>query len=201
MGAQISVLYASIFPEQCDLVVCIDGLLKPDHGSHENQIELLRLLGDPFLLVDERNQRKSEPPAYTYNEIIDLWVKSTNGSVTKETVPLLMKRAIAPSRKDTNRFYFTRDFRLKYQDFGHFSDEMYFALIKRITAPHLFIKAKNSPYFEGKEKCLKTIEFLTKSNPKFEWFTVNAAHHLHLTDAELFSDELSRFIEKHPPHE
>lgn len=199
MGAAVATLYASIYPDRCDLLIALDAIMKPYHGSVENNIQLLQTHGDEFFTLDEMNQSDAEPPTYTYDEIIDRWAKQAY--VTHVGIEHLAKRGILQSKRDSSRFYFSRDVRLKLMDFGRFSisDDIHYKLIERITAPHLFIKAGKSTGYEGTEGVHRAVDILKLSNPKFEWFTIDAGHHLHLEDPALVSERIVNFINRHRP--
>lgn len=197
MGAQISSIYAALFPERCDLLICLDALLKPYFGNVDHMIERARKSTDEFLDLDQLNRSDKEPPTYTYNEIIERWSKQSK--TTPEAIEVLMKRGIVASKANKNLFYFSRDVRLKVMEFmvANINDDVHLKLIERIQAPHLFIKASKSAEFEGKERYQKALDILAKSNPKFEWRTVIGGHHCHLSDPTFVSEHISNFINKY----
>lgn len=198
LSAVVSFLYAAIFPERCDLLIQLDAL-KPHQTSADRAIKHFIKLGDEFTVADLRNQQNKEPPSYTYDEIIDRWVKGTNSSITKEVAPYLMRRALSPSSSDPNKFYFTRDARLKVFNFAYISQELCIALAKRIVAPHLFLKASHSPYYENKRYFDETIAVLQETNPKFQWATLDGTHHFQLTTPEIVVPRIAEFISKYRP--
>lgn len=197
MGAAVATLYASMYPDRCDLLICLDAIMKPYHGSIENHIRLLQKYSDGLFTLDEMSQSDAEPPTYTHEELIGRWAKQAN--ITHEGIEYLTKRGVLQSKKDSNRFYYSRDIRLKILDFGRFSisDDIHYKLIQRITAPHLFIKAGKSTAYEGTEGVHRAVDILRTTNPKFEWFTIDAGHHNHLTDPMLIKDHILKFINKY----
>lgn len=197
MGAAVATLYASLYPDRCELLIGLDAIMKPYDGPIENHINLFQKHGDDFIKLDEMNQSDAEPPTYTYGEIISRWAKQSH--ITRDGIEHLAKRGILQLKNDSNRFYFSRDIRLKLMDFGHFSipDDIHYKLIERITAPHLFIKAGKSTGYEGTEGVHRAVDILKSSNPKFEWITVDGGHHLHLEDPTLISDRIVDFINQH----
>lgn len=116
MGAQISQLYASLYPERCDLLICLDALMKPYKKSLDRLIEHIKKMGSEFLLLDDLNRSGKEPPTYTHEEIVKRWIKQT--SMAPHAVEHLMERGVRQSKNDPNRFYFSRDIRLKVMEFG-----------------------------------------------------------------------------------
>lgn len=119
MGAQISQLYASMYPDRCDLLICLDALMKPYKKSMDIMIGHFQKIGSDFLLLDQLNRSGKEPPTYTIQEILERWIKQTN--MTPQAVEHLMERGVLPSKNDPNRFYFSRDIRLKLMEFGPLS--------------------------------------------------------------------------------
>lgn len=197
MGAIISQLYASLYPDRCDLLIALDGLLKPFSHSVDIAIEHVRKIGDDFLSLDQLHRSGKEPPAYTHEEIISRWSKE-NG-LSPQDLQHLINRGVCQSKMDPNRFYFSRDIRLKIMDFGSITipEQIHYELQQRITAPFLFINANKTGEFVGIEKYEKSLDILTAANPKFQYLTVAGDHHCHLTNPTLISGLISDFINKH----
>ncbi|KAL7016766.1 hypothetical protein ACKWTF_010129 [Chironomus riparius] len=93
MGSVLSFTFSSVFPHKTDFVIGIDAL-KP---AVYNPVLVAKFLGDRvenFMIADKRNQEKSEPPAYTLEEMVERVVEGTQGSVDKNSAPYLLKRNI-----------------------------------------------------------------------------------------------------------
>lgn len=195
MGSVLSFMFASVFPHKVDLLIQIDAL-KPHIYNPERVAANLEERIENFMLADQRNQEKSEPPAYTYDDMVERLESGTMGSVTKDCAQYLLKRNIKRSEKFPGKFYFTRDSRLKFNYSTSFSQQVSVALAKKLKMPHLFIKAKNSPYYERREYFDEVIDIL-KENSKFENHTIDSTHHLHLTEPEKVAPLISDFIEKY----
>lgn len=197
MGAQLSGLYAGLYPDQCDLLIALDAILKPTPATMEKRIEHIGRIGRDFLMLDKLNRLDKEPPTYTYDELVERWAKQTKMSM--DGVRHLAKRGTTQSKIDSNRYYFSRDIRLKIMEFGSYNipDSIQFKLMEQITAPYLFIKANKTDEFEGFERYEKPIEILKAHNKQFEWMHVIGSHHVHLTHPEVISDKVASFISKH----
>lgn len=198
MGSMISFQFSALFPGQCDLVIGLDAL-KPHHYKPTRIMESLPKIGDEFYRIDQRNQQKLQPPSYSYDDLIDRWVEATRSSITKEVAPILMKRAVAPSPDDPNKFYFTRDSRLKVFNFSIISQELSIEMAKRIQIPYMFVKAIHSPYYENKRYFDEVLQVLIDNNPKFEFHLVDGTHHFHLTKPSLVDKQISEFLLKYRP--
>lgn len=201
LGAIISQLYASLYPDRCDLLITLDGMLKPSVYSIDMAIEHICRMGDDFLtldqLVSDTLQSGKEPPSYTHEEIVKRWSKE-NGLST-QNLEHLITRGVSPSKNDPNRFYFSRDLRLKMMNHASngITEETHYQLMRRITAPFLFINANRTGEFVGIERYQKSLDILTDANAKFQYLTVAGNHHCHLTDPLLVSDHVSNFINKY----
>lgn len=195
MGSVLSFVFASVFPTKVDLVIGIDAL-KPHIFNPVVISEMLEDRIENFMIADKRNQEKSEPPAYPIEEMVEKLVEGTRGSVNRECAPYLLKRNIKRSEKYPGKFYFARDSRLKYSYGANYSQEVCVELARRIKMPYMFIKAKNSSYYEQKEYHDQVVEVLNQ-NPRFEYHMVDAKHHLHLTEPEKVAPIVSEFLTKH----
>ncbi|KAG5672035.1 hypothetical protein PVAND_002197 [Polypedilum vanderplanki] len=195
MGSQIAFVFASIFPSKVDFVIGIDAL-KPAIHDPVLVSQILEDRIENFMIADKRNQEKSEPPAYAIEEMIEKLVDATGGSVTKDSAQYLLKRNIKRSEKYPGKFFFARDSRLKYSFTSSFPQEVCVELAKRIDMPYMFIKAKQSPYYEKKQYHEQVVDVLTK-NPKFEYHLVDSTHHLHLSEPEKVSGIISEFLMKY----
>lgn len=196
MGSVLSFLYAAVFPNKVDMLIQIDAL-KPHVYDPVKVAASLQDRVENFILADQRNQEKSEPPSYAMDDMIEKMNQATRGSVTPEAAPFLLKRNIKRSDKYPGKFYFTRDSRLKYNFSPSFSQPVSVELAKRLTIPHMFIKAKNSPYYERKEYFDEVVSVLKENNKDFELHYIDATHHLHLTEPEKIAPLVSEFIEKY----
>lgn len=69
MGSIVSFLYATIFPENVDLVVALDTLKLQVH-SPQMTARLIQYRAEKGFLVDQRGRdESSKPPEYTYDEL------------------------------------------------------------------------------------------------------------------------------------
>lgn len=198
MGSVIGFMYSGIFPDDVDMMIGIDAL-KPHIYPAELFVEHINKRIDKFIEADIRNQIKSEPPSYPYDELVNRLHDGTFQSVTKEACHFLLKRAIQKSEKFPDQYFFTRDSRVKHNNGSNLSQSMSVAIAKRQNMPYLFIKATNSPYYEDVKYFDEIAETMKKSNPKFDLHRVEGTHHLHLTHPEDVSGIICDFINKYKP--
>lgn len=197
MGSVLSFLYASISPEFCDLLVGLDAL--PMHNSPDQHFRKLKQVGKHFTVFDQRSCHR-EPPIHTMDEMVERWVKASSGSLNKDVAPYLLNRSISRSKSDPNKYYFTKDRRLKYIfDSNYISHEVTMKLAKDITAPYLFVRANQSHIRGDRKNFEETIDAMKATNSNFEIFNVDGGHYVHLVSPTAISGKLTEFLCKHRP--
>lgn len=196
MGAVFQYIFAAVFPDKVDLVISLDSL-KPQVSSPETVIFRLTNAIPQLLVADRRNQLMSEPPCYTYDEMVDKLHEATYKSISRECCPYLLHRNIKKSLKYPEKYYFTRDSRLKYSMGLNLSHEVNLDLAKQLKMPFMFIKALQAPYFEKKEYFDQVVDLLKVNNPYFEMHTVEGSHHVHLSNPERVAPIVTAFLSKY----
>ncbi|KAL5290861.1 hypothetical protein ACFFRR_010324 [Megaselia abdita] len=199
MGSIVTFAFASLYPDKVDLAVGLDAL-KPHQRAIPKQIETIATRMEEFLKEDERNRSDSEPPSYTYDELIDRLFVGSFHSVNKDTCQYLLARNIKRSKLDSNKFYFVRDRRLKYYNYQIGNQDLVNEMARRITCPYLFVKANSSTYFEEKKFYFDTLSVM-KENPKFELAASEGTHHFHLNNPEKVCETINTFICKYRPQD
>lgn len=199
MGSIINFAFASLYPEKVDLAVCFD-LLKPPQNDVSSQIDAARVIMDGFLEQNEKNQSKEEPTSFTLDEILERVHIGSFNSVDKKCCPHLLARNIQRSSKDTNRFYFVRDRRLKHYNYESKSQELVNEMARRIECPYLFIKSSETPCFEDENLYAETM-LCMRENPLFQDIIAEGSHHLLLNNPENVSEVINTFICKYRPQD
>lgn len=190
MGSVISYIYASVFPSEIDMVIALDAL-KPTETINNYLLKLYQSFDKSW------NLDGKEPPSYSYDQIIDKYMNGTLSSYTEESLQYLLVRGIAESKLESNKYYFTRDIRLRSVIVSMVDLEVNIEMAGRITAPYCFVKSLQCGY---SAKWLYMDDIMHKmkdSNPKFESHGVDGLHHVHLTEPEKVSFILGRYIDKH----
>jgi pimeloyl-ACP methyl ester carboxylesterase len=196
MGANVSFVFAAIFPEKVDILVSVEGF-KPLRRETSQLVRMLRNSTDKFLIADMRNRSQSEPPSYTLDELTELLIKGTRGSVTRATAIHLLERNIKPSQTFSGKFFFSRDGRMKHSfDIG-LPQSVAVDLARSIKTPFLVIRAAKSHLFEKPIYHEEAIEAM-RDAPHFEYHSVDSSsHHIHLTEPEKIAAKMSDFIREH----
>lgn len=199
MGALLTFIFSVCFPQKVDMAIALDAL-KPHIHSTGAVIDSFEFRVKGFMLADERNRHGTDPPTYPYDELVEKLSEATYNSVTREAAPFLLDRGIRKSSLNPDRYYYTRDSRVKFLNYTTVSQEVCLEMASRIKCPYFFIKATNSPYYEDKKYFEETIAVLEK-NPDFLLQFVDGTHHVHLTEPTKISGMLTEFINKFRPAE
>lgn len=112
MGGAISFLYAASYPDEVDFIISLD-IVSP---SVKDVAETAANTGnciDKFLKYELLTLESV--PSYEYNEMIDIVHKAYDGSITRESAKILMKRGMRPAY-EKGKYYFCRDPKLKVKD-------------------------------------------------------------------------------------
>ncbi|XP_062553001.1 probable serine hydrolase isoform X2 [Armigeres subalbatus] len=200
MGSLIGFVFSSIFPNVVDFNIGID-VLKP-HIMDPNKVGPRLQKEIPLTLkADMRNRDGTEPPSYTYEDLAYRLYLGTHKSVSIETAPYLLDRNIQRSSVDPNKFYFSRDSRMKFSLGIGWGQEVNLEQAKRMVMPYMFLKSKHSPYYEHRKYYNEFIEVVQKNNPFFELHVVDSTHHMHLTEPEKVAPIITNFLLKYWKHD
>lgn len=199
LGAVLSFIYGGIYPNHVDMLIALDGF-RPHTKPPEKVIDALRNDIETFMVADERNRKKTEPPSYTFDELIQRAHEGSRRSIGKETAHHIIARGVAKSEFNPDKYYFTRDARLKSNMPTAVTHEVAMELAKNIQFPYVAIEASKSQFADFKDKNNEFLELLKTNNSKFEHYMVQGTHHVHLNEPEKVIDIINNCINKyHPP--
>jgi pimeloyl-ACP methyl ester carboxylesterase len=190
MGAGIGALYASIFPAQVERLVMLDLVMPITGESGDDYAKKMSIGIDQFLALEEKIQ--PIPPSYESTDAVDRLVKATRNSLTSDSAKILLKRGSRLNKDE--KFSFTRDLRLRSPSILRFSRDQCFSLLSEIRCPLLIVKAKDAPWFEAKEVCLKAIDIYKQHCSSFEFAEFDGNHFIHLNEPEKIAETVSRFF-------
>ncbi|XP_052750653.1 probable serine hydrolase [Galleria mellonella] len=196
MGAIAALRFSCLFPDDVDFFIAIDSLVADDYDLNifiDKYPSVLRKINLQQTRLNE------EPPSYTLEEIAKIWHLGTRKSVTMESAHILLKRGAKQSKKDPNKYYFSRDSRLKYTLFTPEKKIFVETLVKKLICPTLYIKAIDSP-FSCDEFSVEMREIIAKNNEKYECHFVPGTHHVHLNTPELVFPLILNFLQKYNFH-
>ncbi|XP_054735513.1 probable serine hydrolase [Anastrepha obliqua] len=199
LGSIVSFIYTALFPDMVDMLIAID-IIKPAYNTEKEEINQLRVNAEKMLLEDERSNKLAmyEPPSYTYDQLERVLFEGSQRSVDIDKCKHLLDRNIAKSRKFPEKYYFSRDSRLKYYNRLITWPALDLELARRIkNVPYMVIKATKSNYMGEDSK--EIIEILRQNNPHFEYHEIDGTHHVHLNNARECATVINPFINAHRP--
>ncbi|KAH8350078.1 hypothetical protein KR084_012445, partial [Drosophila pseudotakahashii] len=200
LGGIISFMYTSLAPHTVDMVISLDILL-PTNLVPKKAVGFVAQGMDKHLVEEDRQEEGNfhEPPSYTLSQLTKVLAKGSFNSVTPEFAKHLLHRQVLKSQLYPDRFYFSRDGRVKYYHLTQMEAGLAEEMTKRIRRkPYLIIKGSLSPFVGKSGK--KPLEILRKNNPHFEFYEVEGGtHHVHLHAAEECARYIVPFIRHHRP--
>ncbi|XP_037719812.1 probable serine hydrolase [Drosophila subpulchrella] len=199
LGGIVSFIYTALAPNTVDMVISLDMLLPTSLAPKEALAYVIHSMEKH--LVEEDRQVESnlhEPPSYTLSEMAKVVAKGSLHSVTPEFAKHLLHRQVLKSQLYPNKFYFSRDGRVKYYNVTQMEPGFAEEMTKRIgRKPYLVIKASMSSFIGPKVE--KPLAILHQNNPHFEFYEVEGTHHVHLHAAEECARYIVPFIRHHRP--
>lgn len=200
LGSVISFLYASTFPQKCDMVIGLDTL-KP----YSNIFKLIQRHFSKGLQksleADVRNRQNQEPPSYAYEMLLAKIKSGIFMQISDESAPYLLQRSVLPSASQPSKYYFARDSRLKASPIPMMAQDLLKEFARNITSPYCFLKSSVKPNVENQAHYNEIVEIMRKTNPNFEIYSIDGDHHVHLNEPNKVSGVISTFIDKYRPRQ
>lgn len=194
MGAIVSFFYAALFPERVDLVVALDTLkMQHHHPKFTERIYTWRARR----LIELIGNFKEQAPEYTYEELIRRVHEGSMRSVDVDKAKYMIERGTRPSPNNPDKFYFTRDIRVKYMQPFYVEQSIGLDYIRNVQAAYLFIKSADRDFSEPEKNLREAVDLFRRVNKNFEMLRVPGTHHVHLNQPELIAGKISQFIKKH----
>ncbi|XP_076386631.1 putative serine hydrolase isoform X1 [Megachile rotundata] len=190
LGGAISFLYAASYPDEVDFIISLD-IASPNVKDVTKTPAVTGDLIDKFLKYELL--KPENVPSYTYEEALDIVEDAYKGSITKESAKILMKRGMQPS-SEPDRYYFSRDPRLKVSMLGTLSMDLVLAYAARIKCGYLNIRATSGLIFDKPESYDQVLNQIKLNARKFEYHTVDGTHHVHLNNPERIAAIINNFI-------
>ncbi|KAG7196535.1 hypothetical protein KM043_018558 [Ampulex compressa] len=190
LGGAISFLYAASFPDEVDALVCLD-IASPSVKNPAKIVEITGDYVDKFLKYETLTNENM--PCYEYEEMIDIVEDAYTGSVTRESAKILMKRGMQ-SAHTANRYYFSRDPRLKVALLGSLSMDLVLAYAARIKCSYLNIRAVPGLKFDEPENYHSVLAQIKTSARKYEYHEIEGTHHVHMNNPERVAPIIINFL-------
>ncbi|KAH8272378.1 hypothetical protein KR018_001098, partial [Drosophila ironensis] len=196
LGGILSFIYGALAPHTVDMIISLDILI-PLRMSCDHMNQALERL----LIEEERNNAGSlqEPPSYSLSQMNTVLARGSHESVPVELASHLIHRQVVKSQLYPERFYFSRDGRVKYYHYIDIDPGLADEMVRRLQKkPFMIIKGSKSPYLPSSASGPMSV--LAKDNPHFEFHTVQGGtHHLHLHAAEEVARYIVPFLQRHRP--
>lgn len=190
MGSTVSFIYASLYPAQVDLVCTLDNF-RPPPIQKITLFMIREHMKKAYAFKMESRQREKE---YSYDQMKKFM---SGSSVDPSKVIYLLKRGIKTSKRNPNKFQFTRDTRLNYIIPFSLNHEDSLRYLKEIRCPYLYIKTSDLTFEEEPSTFAEALDVFKNHNSNFEMLQVNGTHHAHLNDPKIMADKLSDFVKNH----
>ncbi|XP_012176064.1 probable serine hydrolase isoform X2 [Bombus terrestris] len=190
LGGAISFLYAASFPDEVEFMISLD-IASPSIRDIKKCPDIISDNIDKFLKYE--SLQSGGIPSYDYNEVLEIVEDAYKGSITKEGAIILMKRGLRPAT-EPERYYFSRDPRLKVSALGMISLDLVLAYASRIKCAYLNIRAVPGMKFDNPESYEKILDEIKLGAKRFEYHKVEGTHHVHLNNPERIAPIINNFI-------
>ncbi|TMW46333.1 hypothetical protein DOY81_008587 [Sarcophaga bullata] len=208
MSCAVIYQYASLYPESVDIIISID-VLHTRYFKLDQQIGMLKFFLEKFLKDTERkqetkNKSNAEPPCYTLEEMAKALHLGSEKSVDLDKTKYILERNIRPSRKQSDKFNFSRDTGIKYLLENYTEPKLTEAMAKRIcNIKWLVLKAEHSYHInEDNPTTQMVFKILKENNRDFFYYVLpGVKHHCHLNNSEMVAEYILPFLKKFRPVE
>lgn len=191
-GGATCFTYTTYFPDNVDLLICLDGvvpLILPNDA--DNTANLIQKFVK-YMDHDGLNKR----PCYSLDEITKKYHEGSNKSINIENCKHILKRCIAPSKHNPEMFYFTNDPRIKAGPHFLGIPERFKNYAMIINCPIFICIPDTSPYYANVDGYKEIIDVLRSKNSA-EFHFITGSHHIHLNVPEKLLLPLKLFLDKY----
>lgn len=199
MGAGMAAIYTAVFPEKVHSLIMVD-LLRPVARSPDTVVDRTRTAVMEMLSLEERFGTNTVGKVYAteeeaYQRLLEGAVAvNGEGAVTEEAARIIKERGIR--RSDCGKgWVFSRDLRQRVGSLYGLHHDFLDQFARNIKCPHLLIKAKGSPHYEGREKAQEVLRVYAE-NPLHEFRELEGNHHLHLNTPGVILPVIKDFIQR-----
>ncbi|XP_017064643.1 probable serine hydrolase [Drosophila eugracilis] len=200
LGGIISFIYTSLAPHTVDMVISLD-ILVPNLMAPKRGVDYIANSMEKHLVEEDRQTEGHlhEPPSYTLSQLTKVLAKGSFNSVAPEFAQHLLHRQVLNSQLYPDRFFFSRDGRVKYYTLAQLETGLAETMAKRIgRKPYLIIKGGSSRFLGASSQ--NPMAIIRQNNPHFEFYEIEGGtHHVHLHNAEGCARYIVPFIRHHRP--
>lgn len=196
MGAQIALIFTSMFPEKVKQLISLDAIKLRSSFPEDLPTRMKRVLND-FQALTSKMERP-QATRVNYAQAREKLIKNYKGSVDEKHADILLSRSLIKVGED--EYEYTRDLRtiIPPYVFHDFTTEELKSFACGIKCPFLLIKARNSitsTSSETKELHSEFLDIYRNASEDFRYIEVDGKHHVHLTLPHLVASHIHSFIE------
>lgn len=189
LGGATAMLYAGIFPERVDKVVCLDIIRATPTLPATVDIRIRKTVGK--LLKYEAAIIAGPEKPISYESAVQRCIEGTFGSLDEKASHIMLKRGL---KKVDGGYVFRRDRRLLAAPLSFIPKEDQLILARKVTAGVLIIKFTEGPYFENPDDYIEHVEALKTKSKCVRYVHVEGKHHTHLTHPERVAPIINEFF-------
>lgn len=194
-GGHYSLLFAAVYPELVDRVICID-LFKPITYMADSWADRVAKVIDMHMKYEgkyiEDPSVDTTIPTYSEPDAVKKMMEAHANSLTEETAKILMKRG---TRKAKWGLTFTRDIRLKLPPIDPSPTEpQMLKFMQRIKSDLLIIRAKQGPYHVPERVREQYYEIYRHRCPLFRDVLIDGTHHVHMNEPEKVANIINQYL-------
>lgn len=198
MSAILGFVFAALFPDKMGMLIGIEGM-KPHRVLSSDTLISFGKRFEKFIAEDERrSMRGVEPPSFTFDELVERIYNGTFQSIDRDLCKYMLARNIHRSLYNPERYYFSRDRRLKFYNYVIADQDTYIEMARSIRCPYLFIKARHTLIMED-DKSYKEILNILLSQSNFQYYECDGSHHVHMNNPQIISPTIVDFINRFGP--
>ncbi|XP_034951310.1 probable serine hydrolase isoform X2 [Chelonus insularis] len=190
LGGAIGFLYAASFPDEVEMLISLD-IASPTNRNVSTMVKTTKDDIDRFFKYEQL--KFDSVPSYGYDQMIDIVLDAYNGSITRKSAEILMRRGMQPAEVP-GKYYFSRDPRLKSSMLGMLSLDLTSEYARQIKCDYLNIRAVPGHKFDQPEHYQQMMNLIKKNARRFEYHEVPGSHHVHLNEPEKVSPIILNFL-------
>ncbi|RWS01808.1 serine hydrolase-like protein, partial [Dinothrombium tinctorium] len=193
MGGMIALFFASFYPDEVQMVVCLD-VLKPLTCDANSIAENVAKNVNTFTNIETK--LKPSIRAYTYQEAINRMMEAHSifGNITEKGARALLRRGA--KQIDGDKFVFTRDIRLRSLVFTRYTGDCLKAFFSRFKCDILILMAKSGVKHDNEDVKNEFLDVYAKCAKYFKYIEVDGEHHIHLYDAKAIVPHINEFVSR-----
>ncbi|GAB6019092.1 Serine hydrolase-like protein 2 [Chamberlinius hualienensis] len=190
MGAAIAVSYAAFYNNEVNKIIALDQI-RAAVRPFDNVQNGLNLIAKLF---DYEKRATLSPPSYNKEDAVAMMVNALGGSCSPKSAEVLLQRGAVVV--DGGKLVFTRDSRIKLDDFIGLSSDQLNVLAENLKSHVLVVVAKQGLLYrwDDRTQLEETLKIYNKTAKSFKLVEVEGSHHVHLNHPERVAPHIIDFL-------